>query len=102
MTNIKPCMYRIIDEELRNEYLKEFNINSNDKTIKIFTFDEQVKRYSDMLKCWYKHLPNDRLDDIMTIAKLFYVKNGITHTLNQINNLDKELRNSILDKCNDK
>ncbi len=95
-------MYKIIDEELRNEYLKEFNINSNDKTIKIFTFDEQVKRYSDMLKFWYKHLPNDGLDDTMTITKSFYVKNGITHTLSQINNLDKELRNSILDKCNDK
>ncbi len=92
-------MYTIIDNELRSEYVKEFSVDANDRTVKIFTFDEQGKRYSDMMKFWHKHLPNDGLNDTMTMAKLFYVKNGIAHTLSQINNLDKEFRDSILNKC---
>jgi len=70
--------YADVDKELRAKYEKEFQKDSRDHTMNIFSEEEQIDRYAQMLMFWDTNRPVcHNLDDIISdprqAAKYFYI-----------------------------
>ena len=100
----KLTPFKTVDEDLRNKFENEFNISTNDKSINIFTFEEQVERYSKTWKFWKNQLPCELLNDVKDneeSMRWLYIKSAMSELLMKIDRLDDDLQKEIWNKCNE-
>ncbi len=101
---ITPQHYDQVDKEMRGLFEKQFGINSHDTTYKYFTEEEQVERYANMLAFWDIHRPDGEKVMQSThpkeAAKMFYISNMRTQTLNKIERFHTSTQDKIRQRYN--
>ena len=90
----------MLDKELRDEYEKEFGIDSHVTGYDYYTHEEQIERYYKNRLFWIKHKPNIGSDNFMEIdsdvqAKLIYVTSHMSQLQRKILELTPALQKSI-------
>ncbi len=96
--NNKNNNIQSIDKELRNKFEIEINVNTNDKSIKNFTFEEQVERYTKSWEFWKNQLPCELLNDVKDdeeSMRWLLIKSTMSDLLMKIDRLDDNLRKEI-------
>ena len=97
---VNPIDYIMLDKELRNEYEKEFGLDSNDTGYDYYTHEEQIEIYAKNMLFWMKHTPNIGTNNLWRMdsdvqAKLIYVTNHMSQLRRKILELTPELQKSI-------
>jgi len=98
-------MYHKIDNEMKEKYKKFTGIDVDDITIKIFSRDEQIERYSKNLAFWILETPN--IESIENLSenqeefmRSYYVSNAKSLLTRKINeNFDDEMIAEIYEKA---
>lgn len=90
--------YEKVDKDMRELYEKEFKINSFNKDYSIFSRDEQIERYANMLAFWEKNMPimntkgcSECCLDPYEIAKMSYISEMKSQLESRITLFDNEL-----------
>ena len=97
---VNPIDYIMLDKELRNEYEKEFGLDSNDTGYDYYTHEEQIEIYAKNMLFCMKHTPNIGTNNLWVMdsdvqAKLIYVTNHMSQLRRKILELTPELQKSI-------
>ena len=97
---VNPIDYIMLDKELRDEYEKEFGLDSNDTGYGYYTHEEQIERYAKNMLFWIKHTPNIGSNNLWRMnsdiqTKLIYVTNHMSQLRRKISELRPELQKEI-------
>ena len=97
---VNPIEHIMIDKELRDEYEKEFGLDSNDTGYGYYTHEEQIERYAKNMLFWIKHTPNIGTNNLWKMdsdiqTKLIYVTNHMSQLRRKISELRPELQKEI-------
>ena len=102
---IQQEYYRELEIELKSKYSRFMGIDADDRSLNIFTEDEQIKRYAKNLAFWTKErlafppgvIPRE---DGKALAKFFLVSQYKLHVEKTIErNFDKCIQDKIHKKC---
>jgi len=97
---VNPIEHIMIDKELRDEYEKEFGLDSNDTGYGYYTHEEQIERYAKNMLFWMKHTPNIGSNNLWRMdsdvqAKSIYVTSHMSQLRRKISELTPALQKSI-------
>ena len=97
---INPSDHIMIDKELRDEYGKEFDLDSNDTGYGYYTREEQIEIYAKNMLFCIKHTPSIGSNNLWRMvsdiqAKLIYVTSHMSQLRRKIFELTPALQKSI-------
>ena len=97
---VNPIDHIMIDKELRDEYEKEFGLDSNDTGYGYYTHEEQIERYAKNMLFWMKHTPDIGSNNLWRMdsdvqAKSIYVTSHMSQLRRKISELTPALQKTI-------
>ena len=97
---VNPIDHIMIDKELRDEYEKEFGLDSNDPGYDYYTHEEQIEIYAKNMLFWIKHTPNIGSNNLWRMdsdvqAKIIYVTSHMSQLRRKTFELTPALQKSI-------